>query len=60
MANLYGSVEGSNTKISFSDLWQRYIMNHLRRDFSKYPVVRAYNTYATENATMSGMDNICF
>ena len=59
-SNLYGNVEGSQTKISAFDLWRQYFLNHVKSDQSTHPKLRPYNMYATENATMSGKDNIVF
>ena len=58
--NFYGNVEGSNTKIKFSALWRQYMLDHFKKDISDHQVIRAYNFYGSDNATMSGKDNICF
>lgn len=60
LSKLHGDVEGSNTKLSAIQLWRDYFLRHVKGDLSNYPKLRPYNMYATENATMSGKDNIVF
>lgn len=47
-------------KIGVIDLWQRYILDILRKDDSAGQRIRPYNFYSTSNATMSGKDKINF
>lgn len=47
-------------KIGFIDLWQRHILDGLRKDDSVNQKIRPYNFYSTSNATMSGKDKINF
>lgn len=56
----YGNVEGSKTKVGCFELWRRTILNHLKKDKSSYPALRDYNMYCSDNALMSGKDNINF
>lgn len=60
LSGIFGKVEGSSTKIGCLELWRRYLLDHLKKDFSSYPRLRNHNFYACSNATMSGKDNICF
>lgn len=41
-------------------LWERYILDHLRRNESEYPRLRDYNFYQSTNSTMSGSNRINF
>lgn len=59
-SNLYGNVEGSDTRIGAFDLWKQRFLNRVKGDQSTYSKLRPYNMYATGNATMSGKDNIVF
>lgn len=52
--------EGKEQKISFLELWRRYILNSLKKDLSSYPPYRNYNFYSNGMATMSGKDLITF
>ena len=60
LSKLYGNVEGSSTRIGAFELWRNYFLNHVKGDQSNHSKLRPYNMYATENATMSGKDNIAF
>lgn len=50
----------SDIKLSASQFWKSFLMNHFRRDSSAYPKLRDYNFYASPNATMSGKNLINF
>lgn len=60
ISKFFGNIEGSNTKINFTSLWRQYLLDHLKKDISNHQIIRGYNFYATDNATMSGKDNISF
>ena len=47
-------------KTSWIKLWERKLLDYLRKDSSSYPKLRSYNFYACNNATMSDKDNISF
>ena len=47
-------------KLSASQFWKTYLLNHFRRDVSSYPKLRDYNFYSSGNATMSGKSKINF
>lgn len=49
-----------NNGLSSLQLWERYILDHFRRDESEYPRIRDYNFYQSANATMSGSRRINF
>lgn len=60
LMNFYGNLEGYDGRIGFLDLWRKSILKKLKRDNSSYQIIRPYNSYKSENATMSGKDNICY
>ena len=57
LMNFYGNLEGYDGRIGFLDLWRKSILKKLKRDNSSYRnYIRPYNSYKSENATMSGKE----
>lgn len=60
ISNFYGNVDGSKTRVPFFPLWRNHLLRFLKKDISSYHVIRNYNMYKSDNATMSGKDKICY
>lgn len=49
-----------SNKLGMLEVWRRYILNSVKKDWSTYPPYRNYNFYSNGMATMSGKELITF